>query len=162
MPIVEKKGESAAALADLLNAESRELHERLAELDRQIADLQNERRRLQERHRHITALLPEEGEKEGSLRMLPKLGRPSGSSPTSALLELAAAVLHERSPAPMHYRDLWEEVERRGGVIEGQDAAMGLISRLSRDERFCRPTSKGFYALRADYPRARNVGARRR
>ncbi len=160
MPRVEKKGGSAAALADLLNAESLELRERLAELDRQIADLQNERRRLQERHRHITALLPEE--KEGSLRMLPKLGRPSGSSPTSALLELAAAVLHERSPAPMHYRDLWEEVERRGGVIEGQDAAMGLISRLSRDERFCRPTSKGFYALRADYPLARNVGARRR
>ena len=34
--------------------------------------------------------------------------------------------------------------------------------RAEEEKRFIRPTSKGFYALREDYPDARNVGARRR
>ena len=70
----------------------------------------------------------------------------------------------------MHYRDLADEMMRRGAVILGQDPAGALVSRMTQDDnrraeedrRFIRPTSKGFYALREDYPQARNVGARRR
>ncbi len=70
----------------------------------------------------------------------------------------------------MHYRDLADELIRRGAVIRGQDPAGALVSRMTQDDkrrteadkRFVRPTSKGFYALREDYPNARNVGARRR
>ena len=41
--------------------------------------------------------------------------------------------------------------------------ASGLVSRMTGDERFVRPTSKGFYALREDYPEVtQSVGARRR
>ncbi len=61
----------------------------------------------------------------------------------------------------MYYKDLAEEVMRRGGVLNGKTPGATLNARMVRDERFVRPTSKGYYALREDYPAARNVGARR-
>ena len=92
------------------------------------------------------------------------------STATAQLLDMAEQILRERAGEPMHYRELAEEVLRRGAVIGGKDAAGSLVARMTQDDkgkaedekRFVRPTSRGFYALRADYPNARNVGARRR
>jgi hypothetical protein len=61
----------------------------------------------------------------------------------------------------MYYKELADEVIKRGGVLGGKAPEATLTARLVRDERFVRPTSKGFYALRADYPNAPNVGARK-
>ena len=60
----------------------------------------------------------------------------------------------------MYYKELAQEVLSRGGTLNGATPAATLTARMVRDERFVRPTAKGFYALRRDYPTARNVGAR--
>lgn len=96
--------------------------------------------------------------------------RDDSSTPTVQLLDMAEQVLRERLGDPMHYRDLADELMRQGAVIGGKDPAGSLVSRMTQDDkgkaeadkRFVRPTSRGFYALREDYPKARNVGARRR
>ncbi|MCY4464656.1 MAG: HTH domain-containing protein [Chloroflexi bacterium] len=94
----------------------------------------------------------------------------TASTPSSQLLDMAEKVLRERNGEPMHYRELADELFRRGAVILGKDPASALVSRMTQDDnrraegeqRFVRPVSKGFYALREDYPNARNVGAKRR
>jgi hypothetical protein len=76
-------------------------------------------------------------------------------------VEIAYAVLMEHAPEPIHYRELWKAVKGRGGRLEGQEPAQVLVSRLVRDERFVRPLRRGYYALRAHYPNAKNIGSRK-
>ena len=78
----------------------------------------------------------------------------------SSACDIAVEVLSERSGQPMYYKDLTQEVMRRGGELNGATPWANLTARLVQDPRFVRPTAKGFYALRKDYPNARNVGAR--
>ena len=61
----------------------------------------------------------------------------------------------------MHYRELAKEIQARGGNIPGVDKDHTLIARLVKDDRFVRPTRRGFYALQRDYPNAKSVGARK-
>ena len=92
------------------------------------------------------------------------------STPTARLLDMAEQVLRDRQGEPMYYRDLAEELIRQGAVISGKDPAASLVARMTQADkgkpaeaaRFVRPTSRGFYALREDYPQARNVGAKRK
>ena len=146
-------------------------------LQREIGQLRDkirhyEKKRMEKEARlgHVQALLSAEP---------PELDRPpphapvrsfAASTPTPKLLDMAEQVLRDRDGEPMHYRELADELLRRGAVIRGKDPAAALVSRMTQDDnrrveqerRFIRPTSKGFYALREDYPQARNVGARRR
>lgn len=130
-------------------------------LQPEIDHLRQELASKEQRLHHVLALLSNEpiaGESP------PRRARPrSGVTPTAQLLDMTEAILRERDSEPMHYRDLTDEIRQRGGVIGGKDAAASLVSRMTQDkaQRFIRPTSKGFYALREDYPNARNVGAKR-
>ena len=110
---------------------------------------------------HIRALLQQDVGADGEARSQPphlegfsRLG--------DSVCDIAVEVLRKHGRAPMYYKDLAEEVIRRGGALNGRAPAATLTARLVRDERFVRPTSKGYYALREDYPGARNVGARKR
>ncbi|MCY4145998.1 MAG: HTH domain-containing protein [Chloroflexi bacterium] len=131
-------------------------------LQPEIEQLRQELASKGQRLQHVLALLSNEPiAGEGP----PRRARPrSGATPTAQLLDMAEAILRERESEPMHYRDLTDEIRRRGRVIGGKDPAASLVSRMTQDkaQRFIRPTSKGFYALREDYPNARNVGARQR
>lgn len=145
--------------ADLLRKSLIDERDRLqSEIDQLRQELASKEQRLH----HVLALLSNEpiaGERP------PRRARPcSASTPTAQLLDMAEAILRERNSEPMHYRDLTDEIKQRGGVIGGKDAAASLVSRMTQDkaQRFIRPTSKGFYALREVYPNARNVGKKRR
>ena len=132
------------------------------EADTLRGHIENARNRLREidvRLVHIRALLGKDdvGPHDGPL--LSTSSRPNGHGPT--LCDIAAEVLRERGRDPMYYKELAEEVIKRGGVLGGKTPEATLTARLVRDERFVRPTSKGFYALREHYPNARNVGARK-
>lgn len=148
-------------LGDLLNKEREQLKEEIANLDLELANIHTVRRQKEKRLEHIEALLGNEKPKPAhKVQMSSERGF---SSSTEAILDTAEAILRERNKEPMHYRDLADELSRRGIVIGGKNPAGGLISRLSGDDRFVRPTSKGFYGLREDYPRIkRSVGERRR
>ena len=76
--------------------------------------------------------------------------------------DIAVEILSERDSDPMYYKELAKEVIARGGVLNGATPWANLTARMVQDTRFVRPTAKGFYALRRDYPTARNVGARQK
>ena len=94
-------------------------------------------------------------------RATPYQGK-NGTSPKPRAVDVAFQVLTESSPEPMYYKDLAQEVKGRGGDLSGENTAQILVARLVNDERFVRPIRKGFYALRKDYPRAQNVGQRKK
>ena len=85
----------------------------------------------------------------------------NGSWPKATSADIAFVVLAERDGETMYYKELAAEVAKRGGDISGENAAQILVARLVKDDRFVRPVRKGFYALRKDYPNARNVGERK-
>ena len=60
----------------------------------------------------------------------------------------------------MHYAELAEEVEARGGNLPGVNSANTPVARLVNCRRFFRPARRGYSALRADYPDVENVEAR--
>lgn len=106
------------------------------------------------RLRHISALL--------------ETSRPAGATATETtnpsqhmVTDLAEEILRERKGEHMYYKDLAQEVQARGGELGGSNPANVLVARLVNDDRFVRPHRKGYYALRSDYPDAKNVGARR-
>ncbi|MDD9957129.1 MAG: winged helix-turn-helix domain-containing protein [Anaerolineaceae bacterium] len=97
----------------------------------------------------------------------------SGTSETNSLpvarkasydevCDLVEQILAEKHKNPVHYRELADEVQLRGVKLGGKDPASTLVAMISKEPRFVRPTSRGFYALRKDYPNARNVGEHKR
>lgn len=156
-------------LTTSLGKERDKLQKAIEQLRLEIEEKTRERRLKEERLGHVQALLASEppmNDEEVRRRRTSN----SRSTPSPQLLDMAEQVLRERSGEPMHYRELADEVINRGAIIRGQDPAGALVSRMTQDDkrradaekRFVRPTSKGFYALREDFPNARNVGARRR
>ena len=157
------------ALERSLRSERERLQQEIKQLRQEIEVKEAKYRDNEKRLGHIQALLSTE-QPAVSERPHRRRSTPSASTSTPQLLDMAEQVLRERKGEPMHYRELADELIRRGAVIRGQDPAGALVSRMTQDDsrrtdedrRFIRPTSKGFYALREDYPNARNVGARRR
>ena len=111
-------------------------------------------RHIDESLLHINALIGQDGSTPAEPRALKAASERS-------VLDLAAEILAEREREPMYYKDLAKEVQGRGGALGGTTPAQTLVARLVNDPRFVRPTRKGFYALRVDYPNARNIGARK-
>ena len=147
-------------LQTLLVQEQQELEAEFEELQGRIGQAKERLGNVQSRLVHVRALLGEESTKE----------RPGDQQSSdhdavrgkgSSACDIAVEVLSERNGQPMYYKDLTQEVMRRGGELNGATPWANLTARIVQDPRFVRPTAKGFYALRTDYPNARNVGARR-
>ena len=140
-------------LRELLQEEQDLLTKRDDELVGQISEAQKELHVVRKRLIHVNGLLDSNvaSETESGENSLPH---------RYDILEFAVSVLSEKSGDHMHYRELAEEIQARGGQIPGLDAAKTLLARLVKDERFVRPHQRGFYALRQDHPNARDVGAR--
>jgi hypothetical protein len=143
----------------------REAEEQLAYLRAQAAELDRSERLASERVTHLRALVELDGvsapatdsaagtDGRGSVdlpdvRVRPRPNdavvppsAPSGRRPE----DIAAEVLSERGP--LHYRELWDEVAKRGGVIVSGNPAAVLLTRVSRDERFAKGRSRGMYRL---------------
>jgi len=132
---------------DRLRSESRELREQITRAEEKL-------QKIDERLAHVDGLLGPDHVSEDGIEEKPV-------ADSHDIVGLAAEILSERNKEPMHYRELAREIEARGGDIPGVDKDHTLIARLVKDERFVRPTRRGFYALRKDYPDAKNVGARK-
>ncbi len=84
-----------------------------------------------------------------------------GSVPPT-VCDIVEVILAERNKEPMHYKDLSDEVMKRGVKLGGARPEASLSAKLNTDpkRRFIRPFARGYYALRSDYPDAENIGAR--
>ena len=114
---------------------------------------------MKARLEHILALLGKESETK-SRGQCSQISSSKDGNTRHTICDIAAEILGEHNADPMYYKELAQEVERRGGILKGATPWATLTARMVQDERFVRPTAKGFYALRRDYPTARNVGAR--
>lgn len=156
------KGEGIMSNLDaMLEAECRRLEAKQEDLQEQIRQAGEQLAQVRARLEHVWALLGKEGVTESHKGGTQTSNSHDESAPQN-VCDLAVEILGERGGEPMYYKELAEEVVRRGGVLNGATPWANLSARLVQDERFVRPTAKGFYALRRDYPTARNVGARQK
>ena len=151
----EQQEPHAEHLKSLLQFEKEQLEREHEQLVRDISDAKARNRVISDRLLHIHALLDQSDSRVA-------LGGSADTTVHKDVTDIAAEILAERGREPLHYRALADEVKTRGGEISGSDPAAALVARLVRDERFVRPVSKGFYALRQDYPTAPNVGSRKK
>ena len=142
-------------LTELLLEERRLLNEESQELRERMSKAENRLREVKVRLAHVEGILGPSQASEGT----------SGeglSSRNRDIRDIAADILGEREGAPLHYKNLAKEVQKRGGKLTGPNAPNILVARLVSDDRFVRPTRRGFYALRRDYPDVKSVGIRKR
>lgn len=164
-----------SVVADLL----REAEAELARLRAQRGELDRAERLASERVAHLRALVelevtPTDAEGDGVNAREPtfseltaddraarrKLKAAASSSSDMRPEDIAADLLSERGP--LHYRDLWEEVARRGGNIVSGNPAAVLLTRISRDDRFAKAEGRGIYRLIVSEEPVRTAPTRRR
>ena len=145
----------------LLEAECKRLEAAQADLQEQIRQRADKLSHVKERLEHVQALLDKGEVTDSRYGNTQEFRRQDDNKPLN-INDLAVEILSERNGEPMYYKELTEEVMRRGGILTGATPWATMTARMVQDERFVRPTAKGYYALRRDYPTARNVGARRK
>jgi hypothetical protein len=157
-------------LEKALTAEEERLTEQRLQLETSIRQMQADLEAIDVRLSHVRALLRTERaggdavcDESASAHSPPADVPDRAGVPREELdpVEIAFEALRERRGEPLHYRELAGLVISRGAILPGNDKAGTLVSRLVRDERFVRPLRRGYYALRLDYPKARNIGSRR-
>lgn len=141
-----------ADLNTLLLEEQGKLTEESQRLREEISTAEKRLKNVTERLIHVEGLLSPVHASEGD----------SDEDPMPDfrdIRDIAVDVLKSHGGEPMHYASLADEIQARGGIIPGIDAANTLLSRLVRDERFIRP-KRGHYALKSDHPGVESVGVR--
>jgi len=143
-----------ADLNTFLSQEQKSLIAERQRLQEQISTSEKELKNVTERLVHVEGLLTPIHASEDDSSEAP-------SPDYRDIRDIAVDVLKSQRGEPMHYASLAREIQARGGIIPGVDAANTLLSRLVRDERFVRP-KRGHYALKSDHPDVESVGVRRR
>ena len=168
---IERQGQTEPkdVLEEALEGERDKLEEQKRGLREEITDAKGRLKDVEDRLHLVSGLL---GQNQDQLaraddpsgqvsRQLTSKGR----APTPSVTSIAKEILSEQPgdpPTPMYYKDLAREVLNRGGDLYGNNPPQMLVAQLVRDEDFVRPEHKGYYALTKDYPKAPNVGARKR
>ncbi len=75
--------------------------------------------------------------------------------------DVAIEILREHEGREMHYKILADEVLERGGKLPVKSPSAALNAIMNRDDRFVRPTKRGYYALREHYPDVEENAGRR-
>ena len=158
-------GEQTSRLSEALREEMIGISEREMELETERERIISELAVLRRRKELMKALL----ESPGCGAEPVGLRKEEGASSTEArssngrgVADLALRILRERGKQPVHYRELAELVRVEGGDLSGPNPAQTLVAMIAKDERFVRPTKRGWYSLREFYPRCKNVGSRKK
>ena len=141
-------------LKALLLTERSELNTERQRLLEQIATAENRLREVDKLLIHVEGLLGLDHSGDDDADKSPV-------SNSRDIEDIAVDILRARDREPMHYRELAKKIQDSGCVIPGVDPDHTLIARLVRDDRFVRPSKRGYYALSSDYPNVTSVGARR-
>jgi hypothetical protein len=150
------------ALRRELEREKAALEARRQELEQLIAGLEADKEAVSFRLGHVNALIREPAMEAAAEDEQADTQRVEESGDAADPLEIAYGILEKRGAEPVYYRELAEMVRQKGGDLEGSDPAMTLVSKLVTDDRFVRPFRRGWYALRAYYPKTRSVGRRKK
>jgi HB1, ASXL, restriction endonuclease HTH domain len=116
-----------------------------------LESAKNAHARSVERLSHIKALLDLEqevldGPSLATPNREPTAQRDRIGVPDSKAVDAAFSVIESRG-TPMHYRDIYSEIERQGILIRGASPANTLLTRMLRDGRFRPAGARGFYEI---------------
>ena len=150
-------GKNSKVFRDTVSEKLQELRKELRRLGSEIVERQNRLAKVAQLISHLEGVL-ELSSDEHKPDEKPALRR----ADYKEICDLVEKILAEREKKPVHYRELADEVKRRGIELGGTDPGGTLVAKISKEPRFVRPASRGFYALRKDYPDARNVGEHKR
>ncbi|MCE2488884.1 MAG: hypothetical protein J4G17_02795 [Anaerolineae bacterium] len=131
-----------SSMIALMEASRKELKQRELLLQKRIQEQQKELKRVRAQLSHLDGFLSLE---HGTTR---ESAATSGRSSGAEICKMVEVILRENGNAPMHYRKLTEEVQKRGVVVCGIEPEKTLLSSISKDNRFIRPAKRGQYALR--------------
>ena len=132
----------------------RELAKRELELERQYKPLIDEHAAVHGKRMALENLMGQGGQLEGINKQIAseweelRKGKQMPSTERKPF-DVAYDVL-SRKGAPMHYREILEEIKREGVVIGGRDPGTTLIAYLGRDKRFlkARERGRGYWKLK--------------
>lgn len=144
-----------STLNSFLQDEQKQLVKRRKDLQNQISEAKQQLHQVDVRLSHVRGLL---GHNNVSVDDLGENFLPHRQDVT----DIVVTILAERAREPVHFKELAEEVLARGGNLPGKNPANNLVAQLVRDDRFVRPTRRGYYSLSSDYPNVKSVGTRRR
>jgi len=154
-----------------LLSELKELDNRASLLQQEysakLEELQAKRKPLEEALPHIEALLRYEEYYINANQSNDSTSSVAGVATEISLTDAAFDLLQEIHQ-PLHYKDITLKLQERNVYIPGKNPAATLLSRVNRDKRFKRATSRGVYGLStwrmrtAKRKRAKTHKARRR
>lgn len=116
------------------------------EYSRKLEQLQAQKRPSEEALQHVEALLRLEGYSMVSRQNTANGSGATAATGTASALDAAFALL-EGLHKPMHYKEIVRKLQEQDIYIPGKDPAATLLSKMNRDGRFKRTTSRGTYAL---------------
>lgn len=126
------------------------VRQRIRELEEQIRPLSQELSRAGEELRAIETLLSlrDSSYPARLVRASAARAQPSAAEAGVSVASVADAAYEALAAAgmPMHYRDLYATMLKRGASVRGKDPAANVIAHINVDPRFTR-VSRGTYAL---------------
>lgn len=139
-----------------LEEQRQQLEEEIARLRTGIAQQQVQLTDAETRLNGLNSFL-------GVAKQTPEVVAEEPGGNNRSICDMAAHILAGRNGEPMYYKDLAAAVQQRGGNLQGIRPEANLVAKLTSDslKRFVRPTRKGYYALKSDYPGAVSVGSRK-
>jgi hypothetical protein len=122
--------------------------EELAQCQLELDEAKQRQTEAIERLAHLQALLDfEDRHLNGSVtQQVPTTVPTAPPTADTRAVDQAAAFLEERG-SPVHYREIYAELERRGILIKGASPANTLLTRMLRDGRFKPAGPRGAYIL---------------
>jgi hypothetical protein len=126
------------------------LDERYRQLDSEFENLKAEVARIQERLDNVALERDYTGRllalrRPGSEEPPAKDGEQARTLPVEMSADLVVELLEQAGTA-MHYREIYDRIQKRGFKVGGQDPANTLLARYYNDPRLYRP-QRGYYDL---------------
>jgi hypothetical protein len=109
-----------------------------------LAALKGKQLPVQNALQHVEALLKIEGH-DISKNEINSVSRKSDRT-NITFIDMAFEIL-KRANEPLHFKVIYENIEKNGIHVPGKDGAATLLAKMSRDSRFKRTKKRGTYAL---------------
>ena len=139
--ILTKKREN---LVSQINNFNKEIEQLRNEYNKNLAVLKEKQHPLQNALQHIEALLEIEG--WGKNKNAVNQVSNKNNKATVTFIDKAVEVLQEANE-PLHFKVIYEKIEKSGFHVPGKDGAATFLAKMSRDGRFKRIKKRGTYAL---------------
>jgi len=132
------------SLISQINKFDKEIEHLRNEYSKNLSSLKEKQHPLQNALQHVEALLKIEGwgTTKNSISHVPN----KNDNTTFSFIDKAVEILEEANE-PLHFKVIYEKIEKSGFHVPGKNGAATFLAKMSRDGRFKRIKKRGTYAL---------------